>query len=100
MKDPSQVLLRPVISEKSYAGMAAQRYVFRVASDANKLEIRAAVESAFKVRTQSVNVMIVKGKVRTRMRRKGRVVGRSPDWKKAVVTLRAGESIANLFEGV
>jgi large subunit ribosomal protein L23 len=100
MKDPSLVLIRPVISEKSYAGMASQRYVFRVATYANKLEIKAAVESAFKVQAVSVNVMTVKGKTRTRMRRGGRTVGRSRDWKKAVVTLQAGQTIANLFEGV
>lgn len=100
MKDPSLVLIRPVISEKSYAGMAQQRYVFRVAKAANKLEIKAAVEAAFKVKTVSVNVINVKGKVRTRMRRGGRIVGRSRDWKKAMVTLQAGETIANLFEGV
>jgi large subunit ribosomal protein L23 len=100
LKDPSRVLIRPVISEKSYAGMAHQRYVFKVAPDANKLEIQAAVEAAFKVKAVSVNVMNVKGKVRTRMRRGGRIVGRSRDWKKALVTLQAGETIANLFEGV
>ncbi|HVC40298.1 MAG TPA: 50S ribosomal protein L23 [Candidatus Dormibacteraeota bacterium] len=100
MRDPSLLLIRPVISEKSYAGMAQQRYVFRVASDANKLEIKAAVESAFKVKTVAVNVMTIKGKTRTRMRRGGRIVGRSRDWKKAIVTLKAGETIANLFEGV
>ncbi|MGH7609800.1 MAG: 50S ribosomal protein L23 [Candidatus Dormibacteria bacterium] len=100
MKDPSLVLIRPVISEKSYAGMAHQRYVFRVAPDANKLEIKAAVEDAFKVRALAVNVMTVKGKQRSRMRRGGRIVGRSRDWRKAVVTLGPGETIANLFEGV
>ncbi|MGH7611365.1 MAG: 50S ribosomal protein L23 [Candidatus Dormibacteria bacterium] len=100
MKDPSLVLIRPVISEKSYAGMSQQRYVFRVARQANKLEIKAAIEAAFKVQAVSVNVMNVKGKQRSRMRRGGRVVGRSRDWRKAVVTLRAGETIANLFEGV
>ncbi|HVD03284.1 MAG TPA: 50S ribosomal protein L23 [Candidatus Dormibacteraeota bacterium] len=100
MKDPSEILLRPVISEKSYAGMAHQRYVFRVASSANKIEIKQAIETAFKVKTASVNVMVVKGKVRTRMRRGGRIVGRSRDWKKAIVTLEPGETIANLFEGV
>ncbi|HEY6538519.1 MAG TPA: 50S ribosomal protein L23 [Candidatus Dormibacteraeota bacterium] len=100
MRDPALILIRPVISEKSYAGMAQQRYVFRVASYANKLEIKAAVESAFKVKAVSVNVMTIKGKTRTRMRRGGRTVGRSRDWKKAVVTLRSGETIANLFEGV
>ncbi|MHB1525120.1 MAG: 50S ribosomal protein L23 [Candidatus Dormibacteria bacterium] len=100
MKDPSEILLRPVISEKSYAGMANQRYVFRVATSANKIEIKQAVEAAFKVKTSSVNVMLVKGKVRTRMRRGGRIVGRSRDWKKAIVTLQKGETIANLFEGV
>ncbi|MHB8323094.1 MAG: 50S ribosomal protein L23, partial [Candidatus Dormibacteria bacterium] len=56
--------------------------------------------AAFKVKTSSVNVMLVKGKVRTRMRRGGRIVGRSRDWKKAIVTLQKGETIANLFEGV
>jgi large subunit ribosomal protein L23 len=100
MKDPSQILIRPVISEKSYAGMANRRYVFRVASDANKIEIKQAVEAAFKVKADSVNVLVVKGKVRTRMRRGGRIVGRSRDWKKAIVTLQPGETIANLFEGV
>jgi large subunit ribosomal protein L23 len=100
MKDPSQILIRPVISEKSYAGMAQRRYVFQVAPDANKIEIKRAVESAFKVKADSVNVLVVKGKVRTRMRRGGRIVGRSRDWKKAIVTLRPGETIPNLFEGV
>ncbi|MGA9776238.1 MAG: 50S ribosomal protein L23 [Candidatus Dormiibacterota bacterium] len=100
MKDPSRILIRPVISEKSYAGMAQRRYVFKVATDANKIEVKRAVEDAFKVRAADVNMMVVKGKVRTRMRRGGRVVGRSRDWKKAVVTLQPGETIANLFEGV
>ncbi len=100
MKDPSRILIRPVISEKSYAGMAQRRYVFKVATDANKIEVKRAVEDAFKVRAAEVNMMVVKGKVRTRMRRGGRVVGRSRDWKKAVVTLQPGETIANLFEGV
>lgn len=100
MKQPSQVLIRPVISEKSYAGMAQRRYVFRVATGANKVEVKRAVEDAFKVRAATVNMMVVKGKTRTRMRRGGRVVGRSRDWKKAVVTLQPGETIANLFEGV
>ena len=100
MKDPSQILIRPVISEKSYAGMASRRYVFRVASDANKIESKRAVEAAFKVKAESVNVLVVKGKVRTRMRRGGRIVGRSRDWKKAIVTLQPGETISNLFEGV
>ncbi len=100
MKDPAEILIAPVISEKSYAGMAQQRYVFRVSPRANKPEIKAAVQEAFKVHVDQVNVMMVKGKLRTRMRRGGRVVGRSRDWKKAVVTLQAGETIANLFEGV
>ncbi|MGH7640494.1 MAG: 50S ribosomal protein L23 [Candidatus Dormibacteria bacterium] len=100
MKEPASVLIRPVISEKSYAGMAKQRYVFQVSPRANKIEVKQAIESAFKVKAVAVNVMVVKGKTRTRMRRGGRIVGRSRDWKKAVVTLAPGESIANLFEGV
>jgi len=100
MKHAVQVVVRPVISEKSYAAMGRGQYVFRVASDANKLEIKAAVASAFKVTPVAVNVLTVQGKTRTRSRGRRRITGRTSDWKKAVVTLAAGESIPNLFEGV
>tara|TARA_B100001123_G_scaffold113968_1_gene132687 strand:+ start:3937 stop:4167 length:231 start_codon:yes stop_codon:yes gene_type:complete len=71
------------------------KYVFRVHTQANKVQIRAAVEDLFDVNVDKVNISKVKGK----SRRFGRSVGRKPDWKKAVVTLRAGETI-DLVPGV
>ncbi|HUY97302.1 MAG TPA: 50S ribosomal protein L23 [Verrucomicrobiae bacterium] len=100
MKHAVQVVVRPVISEKSYAAMGQGQYVFRVASAANKVEIKAAVAAAFKVTPVAVNVLTVKGKTRVRSRGRQRITGRTSDWKKAVVTLAPGESIPNLFEGV
>lgn len=96
MKEPVQVVQRPLISEKSYAAMAEGKYLFRVRRDANKTEIALAIAEAFKVDVVSVNTMHVRGKER----RRGRVHGFQPDWKKAVVTLAPGQKIENLFQGV
>jgi len=96
MKAPSDVVLRPLISEKSYAGMAGSKYVFRVRADANKTEIKRAIQAHFKVTVLAVNTQRVRGKER----RRGRFRGLTPDWKKATVTLQSGEKIENLFEGV
>ena len=96
MKDPVQVVQRPLISEKSYASMANGKYVFRVHPRATKTDIALAVADAFKVEVVSVNTMHVRGKER----RRGRVHGFQPDWKKAVVTLAEGQKIENLFQGV
>ena len=98
-----QVLIRPVVSEKSYAEMARGRYVFRCHPGANKVEIRRAVEEAFaeqKISVIDVNTVNVRGKSRTRSRGRARVAGVSPKWKKAVVTLAPGQKIEGLFEGV
>jgi len=98
-----QVLLRPVVSEKSYAGMAQGRYVFRCHPDADKIEIRRAVEEAFadqKITVVSVNTVTVRGKTRQRSRGRNRFLGNSTAWKKAVVTLGPGQKIEGLFEGV
>ncbi|MGH9303163.1 MAG: 50S ribosomal protein L23 [Acidimicrobiales bacterium] len=91
-----QVLLRPVVSEKSYALMDEGTYVFVVDKSANKVAIRAAVESAFDVRVASVNTMNRKGK-RKRQRRLA-TYGRRPDTKRAVVRL-VGDDRIDLFEG-
>ena len=96
MKDPVQVIQRPLISEKSYASMANGKYVFRVHPRATKTDIALAITDAFKVDVVSVNTMHVRGKER----RRGRVHGFQPDWKKAVVTLAEGQKIENLFQGV
>jgi large subunit ribosomal protein L23 len=96
MKTPGQVIQRPLISEKSYAAMADGKYMFRVHGRATKTDIALAVAEAFKVDVVSVNTMHVRGKER----RRGRVHGFQPDWKKAVVRLREGQKIENLFQGV
>jgi len=90
-----EVLRRPVITEKSTELQAQGKYAFEVAGEANKPQIKQAVEKAFKVKVTTVNVMTVHSKVR-------RVGGRqalTPPWKKAIVTLQPGDKI-ELFEGV
>ena len=96
MKSPGQVIQRPLVSEKSYGAMTAGKYVFRVRRDANKQDIAQAVAEAFKVDVVSVNTMHMRGKER----RRGKLSGFQPDWKKAVVTLKEGQKIENLFQGV
>ena len=85
-----QVLLAPVVSEKStYVADKHEQVIFRVAPDASKPEIKAAVELLFKVQVDSVQVMNVKGKVK----RFGRSLGRRRNWKKAYVCLKPGQEI-------
>jgi len=98
-----QVVVRPVVSEKSYAAMTGGKYVFRCHPGANKVEIRRAVEEAFaeqKITVIAVNTVRVRGKTRNRSRGRGRVSGESARWKKAIVTLAPGQKIEGLFEGV
>lgn len=90
-----QVLLAPVVSEKStFVADKGNQYVFRVASNATKPEIKAAVELMFKTQVKSVSVVNVRGKEK----RSGRFVGRRNHWKKAYVALHAGQEI-NFAEG-
>jgi large subunit ribosomal protein L23 len=95
MRDAMSVLIRPVVSEKSTTLMDANTYVFVVDPRATKIDVRNAVEQAFNVKVTNVNTLNRKGKS-TRNRRTG-VVGSRPDTKRAIVTLRQGDSI-NLFE--
>jgi large subunit ribosomal protein L23 len=91
-------IIRPVVSEKSTLLGDQGKYVFEVAPEANKIQIKHAVEEAFsnkKVQVTDVNILRVPGKVR----RRGRSVGMTRSWKKAIVTLRAGQRL-DLFEGV
>jgi large subunit ribosomal protein L23 len=85
------VIIRPVVSEKSYAAYDENVYTFVVAPDANKIEIRQAIESIFDVRVTNVNTMNRNGK-RKRNRRTG-TFGRRPDTKRAIVTLAEGDRI-------
>lgn len=96
MRDPRDVILRPVVSEKSYALLDAGVYTFIVAPSANKTEIRQAVEAIFGVEVTNVNTLNRKGK-RKRQRRRA-TFGKRPDTKRAIVTLKEGDRI-DLFEG-
>ena len=89
-----QVVLRPVISEKSYALLAANKYTFRVHDRSNKTQVRQAVEDIFGVRVQGVRTAWVKPKPK----RRGYTSGKRRQWKKAIVTLHPEDSI-ELFEG-
>ena len=92
---PNEVLLAPVVSEKSYEQIEANhRYSFRVHPDAHKTQIRQAVEELFNVHVLGVNVV----QVRSKPKRRGMIKGRRPGWKKAVVELREGETIP-IFQG-
>ena len=95
MKDASQVLIRPVVSEKSYGLMDDGVYVFVVAPDATKIEVRLAVEQTFGVRVKKVNTLNRKGK--PRRNRRSNTLGKRPATKRAAVTLHAGDRI-DLFE--
>lgn len=92
--DPRSVIIRPVVSEKSFALIAARKYTFRVDDRAHKFEIADAVEKAFGVDVVKVRT----SKVRSKPKRRGLDQGRSRSWKKAVVELAPGDSI-QLFEG-
>jgi large subunit ribosomal protein L23 len=89
------VILRPLVTEQSMAGIAEGRYTFAVDPRANKVEIRRAVEEIWGVSVDKVNTMNVRGK----QRRMGRSAGYRPDWKKAIVKLRSGQRI-EFFEGL
>ena len=90
----SQVVLAPIVSEKSYAASVRGSYTFRVHPDAHKTQIRQAVEELFDVKVTRVNVI----KVQSKPKRRGLFRGTRPGWKKAVVQLRAGDTI-EIFEG-
>jgi large subunit ribosomal protein L23 len=93
VKSPRDVIIRPIVSEKSYAGLEANRYTFLVHPSANKTEIKEAIQKIWNVRVLGVNTMNRKGKVK----KQRLVTGRRSDQKRAVVTLAAGDSI-EIFE--
>jgi large subunit ribosomal protein L23 len=91
---PNEVLLAPVVSEKSYSLIADRKYSFRVHPQAHKTQVRQAVEELFHVKVERVNISQVKPKPK----RRGLVRGTKPGWKKAVVQVREGDTI-EIFEG-
>lgn len=98
---PEAVLRRPLITEKNTWLMEQGQYSFEVAPDANKVQIREAVERTFNVRVKAVNTLNVKSRVRSRAVRRGRsrISGHESAWKKAIVTLFPGQRI-DIFEQV
>ena len=91
---PSQVLLAPIVSEKSYAGASFGKYTFRVHDDAHRTQVRQAVEELFEVQVARVNIV----KVQPKPKRRGQIRGTKQGWKKAIVQLKPGYTI-EFFEG-
>jgi large subunit ribosomal protein L23 len=91
---PNEVLIAPVVSEKSYSHIPERKYTFKVHQDAHKTQIRQAVEELFGVHVERVNVI----KMQPKPKRRGLTRGTKPGWKKAVVQLREGDTI-EIFEG-
>ena len=86
---PGEVVIAPIISEKSYAQVAEHRYTFKVHQDAHKTQVRQAVEQLFDVKVVRVNII----KVQPKPKRRGITKGIRPGWKKAIVKLKPGQSI-------
>ncbi len=93
MRSPYEVLIKPIITEKSSSLIAEGKYSFQVMKDANKIEIKHAVQTAFKVDVTEVRTMNMPGK----LKRQGKTEGMTSEWKKAIVTLKSGQTIP-IFE--
>jgi len=96
MKSPYDIIIKPIITERSMERVAGKTYVFEVARDANKIEIKDAMEKIFGVKVMSVNTMNVQGKEK----RMGVHVGRRPSWKKAIIRLAGDSKTIEFFEGM
>jgi len=96
MRNPHDIIRKPIITERSMNDMAEGKYTFVVDKKANKTEIKNAVEKIFGVKVEKVNTMLMEGKVK----RQGVHVGRRPSWKKAIVTLTKDSKGIEFFEGM
>ena len=96
MKAAQDIILKPVITEKSMDDLQTGKYTFKVAKDANKSEIKKALEQLFGVEVAKVNTMNCLG----RTKRVGRYVGKTSDWKKAIITLTEDSKAIEFFEGM
>ncbi len=96
IKTAEDIILAPVITEKSMSGIANKTYTFKVAKNAGKIEIAEAVEKRFKVKVEKVNVINVRGQEK----RMGRYSGYTSSWKKAVVTLKSNSKSIEFFDGL
>ena len=96
MKAAQDIIIAHIITEKSMSVIADKKYTFKVAPDANKIEIKTAIEELFKVEVAKVNTMNVNG----RNKRVGRYAGKTADWKKAIVTLTEKSKTIEFFDGL
>lgn len=95
-----EIIKKPLLSEKSYAKIQGKVYTFIVEKSATKIDIKRAVEEVFKVEVESVNTVNVKGHEKSQNTKKGRTVGRTSDYKKAIVTLKESSKPIAFFESL
>ena len=98
--DANEIIVRPLLTEKSYSGIQNKTYTFIVNKNANKVQIAKAVEEKFKVEVEKVNTILVKGKKKSQNTRPGRTVGKTSDYKKAIVTLTEKSKPIAFFESL
>jgi large subunit ribosomal protein L23 len=99
----SEIVIGPVITERTYQLYTQGRYTFRVSPRASKTDIKKALEEQYEtqgIKVRDVNTVTMRGKRRRSQRRAGGTIGHTPDWKKAIVTLGAGQKIEGLFGSV
>lgn len=96
IKTPQDIIIKPIITERSMEGLQDLKYTFKVAMSANKIEIAKAVEALFGVEVRKVTTMHCKG----RKKRQGRTEGYKPNWKKAIVALKDGSKTIEFFDGM
>ncbi len=96
IKTARDIIIKPIITERSMEGIASKKYTFQVSKTANKLEIAKACEEIFDVKVDKVNTMNVKG----HFKRQGRSEGYTSDWKKAIITLKEDSKPIEFFEGM
>lgn len=100
MTNAYKIILRPVVTEKNTMLNEQGKYIFEVAMETNKIEVKKAIEEIFGVQVKDVNIVNVKGKLKKRRTRRGVTQGFTNDWKKAIVTLAPDSKPIEIFEGV
>ena len=98
--EANEIIVRPLLTEKSYSGIQNKTYTFIVNKNANKVQIAKAVEEKFKVEVEKVNTILVKGKKKSQNTKQGRTVGKTSDYKKAIVTLTEKSKPIAFFESL
>lgn len=98
--EAEKIIIKPLLTEKSYAGIQNKVYTFVVNKNAGKVEIKKAVEKLFDVKVDKVNTSVVKGHKKTQNTKAGRTVGKTSDFKKAIVTLKADSKSIAFFDSL